>query len=94
MDEIPECKRLGPAALDAQELQQRLIRLVANPDHGRAMADAARGVIAGHRMLAYQVADRVAWYRSLWERREELHRALLARVPELAHPAEVLHAGR
>ena len=86
--------RTGMLFRDAQELQQRLIRLVANPDHGRAMADAARGVIAGHRMLAYQVADRVAWYRSLWERREELHRALLARVPELAHPAEVLHAGR
>jgi len=86
--------RTGILFRDPPELQQRLIRLVANPHLGRTMADAARGVIAGHRMLAYQLADRVAWYRSLWERREDLHRALLARVPELAHPAEVLHAGR
>jgi hypothetical protein len=38
-------------------------------------------------MLAYQVEQRVAWYRSLWARREALHRSLLARVPELARPA-------
>jgi len=36
------------------------------------------------RMLAYQVADRVAWYRSLWQRRKELGAALLERTPELA----------
>jgi hypothetical protein len=35
-------------------------------------------------MLAYQVASRVAWYRSLWARREELTRKLLERMPELA----------
>jgi hypothetical protein len=34
-------------------------------------------------MLAYQVADRATWYRSLWERRDELNAALKARVPAL-----------
>ena len=76
--------RTGLLFRDPLELQQRLLRLVANPDSGRALADAARGQIAGHRMLAYQVAQRAVWYRSLWARREELTRDLLARVPELA----------
>jgi hypothetical protein len=31
-------------------------------------------------MLAYQVAPRIAWYRSLWTRRESLEAARLARV--------------
>jgi hypothetical protein len=69
---------------DASELQQRLARVVATPDVGRQMADAARGYVERHRMAAYQVARRAMWYRSLWERREELTRALLERVPELA----------
>jgi hypothetical protein len=38
-------------------------------------------------MLAYQVAPRIAWYRSLWARRAELTAALLARVPALAEAA-------
>jgi SAM-dependent methyltransferase len=67
-----------------QELQQRLLRLVANPELGRGIADAARRHVAAHRMMAFQVADRVAWYRSLWERRAVLNAALLARVPALA----------
>jgi glycosyltransferase involved in cell wall biosynthesis len=32
------------------------------------------------RRLAYQVADRIAWYRDLWDRRDELTAALLARL--------------
>jgi hypothetical protein len=35
-------------------------------------------------MDAYGVAPRIAWYRSLLARREELTRALYERVPELA----------
>jgi SAM-dependent methyltransferase len=72
---------------DARELQQKLLHLIAQPDSARAMALAARAYVAEHRMLAYQVSRRIAWYRSLWSRREALHRALLARVPELARPA-------
>jgi hypothetical protein len=37
-------------------------------------------------MLAYQVAPRIAWYRSLWARRDELNNALYARLLELPLP--------
>ena len=76
--------RTGLLFRSPDELQQRLLRLVANPETARSMGEAARAHVAGSRMLAYQTARRAAWYRSLWARREELHRALLARVPELA----------
>ena len=76
--------RTGVLFQDAHELQQRLLRLVINPEAGRELADAARAHVTKHRMLAYQVARRTAWYRSLWARREALNAALLARVPELA----------
>jgi SAM-dependent methyltransferase len=67
-----------------EELRQKLLALVANPAGARAIGDAARAYVMQDRMLAYQMADRTAWYRSLWARREELTAALLARVPELA----------
>jgi glycosyltransferase involved in cell wall biosynthesis len=78
--------RTGVLFRDAHELQQKLLHLIAQPDLARAMALAARAHVAEHRMLAYQVEQRVAWYRSLWARREALHQALLSRVPELARP--------
>ncbi len=68
---------------DAAGLRAALLRLLAYPDAARRMGDAARNYVAAKRMLAYQVADRSAWYRSLWERRDELNAALRARVPEL-----------
>ena len=69
-------------------MQKRLLHLLPIPT-GRALGDAARTMVARERMLADQVPRRLAWYRSLWERREELHRALLERVPELDRaPAE------
>jgi hypothetical protein len=70
-------------------LQKLLLHLIADPARGRAIGDAARTMVARERMLARQVPQRLAWYRSLWARRDELHRALLERVPELAGaPAE------
>ena len=39
-------------------------------------------------MLAYQVAQRIAWYRSLWARRVELTNALYARLMELPQLAD------
>jgi hypothetical protein len=68
---------------DPLELEQRLLRLVVDPAAGRTIADTARTHVLQNRMLAGQVAARVRWYHSLWERREELHASLLARVPEL-----------
>ena len=80
--------RTGLLFHDADELRDRLLRLVAMPELTRGLGDAARSYVAGERMLAYQVAQRIAWYRSLWARRVQLTNALYARVmelPQLAH---------
>lgn len=76
--------RTGLLFRDAAELQQQLARMVANRDWTRGLAVAARAYVVHNRMLAYQVARRAAWYRSLWNRRQELTQALYARMPELA----------
>ncbi len=68
---------------DPDELRRRLMHMIANPAAVRAIADNARAWVSENRMLAYQLDQRVAWYRSLWERRAELHEALLARMPML-----------
>jgi SAM-dependent methyltransferase len=78
--------RTGMLFRDAGELRQRLMRLVASPDIARVIGNAARAGVARHRMLAYQVAPRVAWCRRLWERRAELRASLAERVPELGRP--------
>jgi hypothetical protein len=65
------------------EMRAHLLRLLAYPEASRKIADAARLYVAQHRMLAYQTAARIAWYRSLWERRDALNEALQMRVPEL-----------
>ena len=53
--------RTGLLFHDADELRDRLLRLVAMPELARDLGDAARQYVAGERMLAYQVApaDRV-----------------------------------
>jgi len=79
--------RTGLLFRDASELQTKLLRLVAMPEMARDLGEAARDYVAQHRMLAYQIAPRIAWYRSLWARRDALTAALherLARVPEPA----------
>jgi len=68
---------------DAAEFRSHLMRLVAMPDLARQIGDAARRYVAAERMLAYQVEPRIAWYRSLWERRESLTAALEARIAAL-----------
>ena len=68
---------------DATELRAGLLRLLADPEATRNMAEAARLYVAEERMLAYQVAARTSWYRSLWERRDALNAALQARAPGL-----------
>jgi SAM-dependent methyltransferase len=65
------------------EMRAHLLRLLAYPEASRKIADAARNYVAQKRMLAYQAAERLAWYRSLWERRDALNEALKARVPAL-----------
>jgi SAM-dependent methyltransferase len=73
---------------DGQEFSERLLRLVAMPDLALAIGDAARAYVENERMLAYQVAARVAWYRDLWSRRNELTEALLARLVAVRDDAE------
>jgi 2-polyprenyl-3-methyl-5-hydroxy-6-metoxy-1,4-benzoquinol methylase len=65
------------------EMRAHLLRLLAYPEASRKIADAARRDVARNRMLAYQLEDRLAWYRSLWDRREALNDALKARIPAL-----------
>jgi SAM-dependent methyltransferase len=72
--------RTGLLFRDPTEFHNRLMRLVAMPELARNLGDAARLYVAEHRMLAYQVAPRIAWYRSLWARREVLEAARRARV--------------
>jgi SAM-dependent methyltransferase len=70
-DSIEEGKT-GLLFRDPAEFNDRLLRLLAMPDMAHEIGDAARRYVADERMLAYQVAPRIAWYRSLWARREVL----------------------
>jgi SAM-dependent methyltransferase len=65
------------------QLRDRLLRLVAMPDLARDLGNAARNYVASERMMGYQMASRIAWYRSLWARRVELTNALYARMVDL-----------
>lgn len=50
----------------------------------QAMARRAWDYVRAERMFAHQAADRRAWYRELWDRREELNAGVIARLPGLA----------
>jgi SAM-dependent methyltransferase len=76
--------RTGLLFRDPVEFQARLLRLVAMPELARNLGDAARRYVAENRMLAYQVAPRIAWYRSLWARRDMLAEALRLRLQRSA----------
>jgi SAM-dependent methyltransferase len=65
---------------DADELRTRLLRLITMPHMALDLANTARSHVAAHRMLAYQVAPRIRWYRSLWDRKTELTNALETRL--------------
>jgi hypothetical protein len=68
---------------DLAELRAHLLRILAYPEAARRIADAARAYVANERMLAYQIAPRIAWYQNLWSRREDLNARLRERVPAL-----------
>ena len=71
----PLAVRIGASALRG---------LLAAPERARAIGAAARDWVRANRMMASQVPGRLAWYRSLWERRAELDAAMLRRAPEYA----------
>ena len=85
--ETIEDGRTGLLFRDPAEFQTKLLRLATMPELARDLGDAARDYVAQHRMLAYQVAPRIAWYRSLWARREALTTALEARLARVPEPA-------
>jgi glycosyltransferase involved in cell wall biosynthesis len=72
--------RTGLLFSDPAEFNSRLLRLLTMPELAREVGDAARSYVSDNRMLAYQVAPRLAWYRSLWLRREALTAAMRARM--------------
>ncbi len=76
----------GMVFRNPQELEMKLRAMLADPAMTQSLALRARAEVARARMLASQILPRIAWYRDLWQRRESLHAALLARVPELAMP--------
>jgi glycosyltransferase involved in cell wall biosynthesis len=91
---VIEDGRTGMIFHSPDELKQKLLFLLQNHEAAAAMANQARHYVAQHRMLANQVAARLDWYRGLWERRDQLNRELLARVPELLAPPAPVGASK
>jgi hypothetical protein len=77
-----EHNRTGLLFRDARELRDQLLRLATAPEFACKLGDAAREYVLRERMMAYQVAPRIAWYRSLWERRAMLSAARKARISQ------------
>jgi glycosyltransferase involved in cell wall biosynthesis len=73
----------GLIAAELADWPRMVAQAFADPDATRRMARQAWEDIRDGRMFAHQIAARKAWYRSLWDRREELNEALMARLPGL-----------
>jgi SAM-dependent methyltransferase len=71
---------------DPDEFHRHFLRLAAIPDLALQLGGNARRMVSRHRMLADQVAPRIAWYRDLWERRAALTEAIRARIDRLPQP--------
>lgn len=88
--------RHGENGLIANELAdwpRLLTQAFAEPEVARGMARQAWKDVRDGRMFTHQIAARKAWYRSLWERREELNEALMERLPGLREQLARLRAG-
>ncbi len=70
-----------------ESFHRQFLRLAAIPDLALNIGDNARRMVERERMLADQVAPRLAWYRDLWHRRAELTEALRARAARAVRPA-------
>ncbi len=80
-----ESIRHGETGLIARRLEDwapLLTEVLADEPFRRRMAEAAYAEVRSHRMFADQVAEREAWYSSLWERREALQAAFRRRAAE------------
>ena len=74
----------GMLFADAGQLRSNIVALLEQQGLAQRIGMAGRDYVCRHRMLAWQTARRAAWYRSLWQRRDTLRAAALARVPGLA----------
>ena len=71
---------------DPEEFHKLFLHLTAVPDMALDLANNARRMVIRDRMLADQVAPRLAWYRDLWARRAALTVALRIRIEGLPLP--------
>ncbi|MBP7815681.1 MAG: glycosyltransferase [Phenylobacterium sp.] len=77
----------GQTGLIAHRLKDwapRLAEALRDEPARQVMARQAWDYVRDHRMFAHQAAARSAWYRELWERREELTAGVIGRLPGLA----------
>lgn len=65
------------------EFSERLIRLVDDTEWRARIAANAHDYVREHRLMAQHFRKRLEWYRSLWDRKDELDARLYKRVPEL-----------
>lgn len=65
------------------EFAERLARLVDDTEWRAGIAANAHDYVRQHRLMAQHFRKRFAWYRSLWDRKDELDARLYDRVPEL-----------
>jgi glycosyltransferase involved in cell wall biosynthesis len=71
---------------DPDEFHRHFLRLTAIPDLALELGNNARRMVSRDRMLADQVAPRIAWYRELWQRRAVLTEAIRMRIGGLPLP--------
>ena len=74
----------GAIAKDADDVFNILSSWAEDPIQARRCAESARAWVRKKRLQKYQSPERISWYFSLWERKNELTKALYQRVPELA----------
>lgn len=84
----------GFIAQDIDDWAPLLTKLLRDEPMRRRIAKQAWEDVRDHRMFADQIAERRAWYQSLWERRADLEAALCERLPGLAEDIRQARAGR
>ena len=78
-----EADETGLIFHDPDEFHRQFLRLTMEPDLALEVGNTARRMVVRDRMLADQVQPRLAWYRELWARRDELTEAARARITGL-----------
>jgi SAM-dependent methyltransferase len=79
-----EHERTGLIAHRLEDWSPALVRLLNDDSLRSRLSRNAWEEVRDHRMFSAQVEARVQWYDRLWDDRERLHAALLARCPWLA----------